>query len=180
VASKPRLSFLRTLPPFPVAVLATSVVVLAIVGIAQDFLTGLVQVVVLLLGVWSSYALGQRSDVRPHARKAYRRAANLYGQLYALTERIAVLRDNVRATEPGNLRDRACDAFDFLEFAVGQNLSIVSDAMEDWEDVVPEEAAELRRTAKRPRTDGQDEITLEGDFEVLTDDELLSEEDETQ
>src|SRR5688572_5577698 len=100
--------------------MATSVLILFIVGVTKDLATGLLQVVLLVFGLWSSYALGQRNDLRPHVRKAYRRAVNLHGQLYALTERIAILRDNVNATDEHAVRDRACDALESIEFSVGQ------------------------------------------------------------
>jgi hypothetical protein len=145
---------LRELPPFPLAVLAACVLVLAAVSLLQNFVAGLLEVVLLILGLWGSYVLGQSSigggDVRPRARGSYRRMATLHAQLYALTGLIAKARDGFIRGD-SDVRERAISSLEFIEFAVGQNLSVISDAMEDWADMVPDEVNDLRRGDERPQ-----------------------------
>jgi hypothetical protein len=140
---------LNGISAFPVAVLLASAALVIGVSLYENLLAGLIEAAFLLIGVWGAYVLGQQSvpggDAKPHARKAYRRMATLYGQLYALTERAATERDAIVGKGNDQAAERAYMALDFIGFSVGQNLAVVNDAMEDWADVVPDEVADLRR-----------------------------------
>jgi hypothetical protein len=175
VVTKPKIrGVLRGLPPFPVAVLGACAAILITVALFENPVAGLVEAVLLVLGLWGSYVLGQTSasggDVRPRVRGSYRRMATLYVQLYDLTQLIASERDGLRRAEEG-VRDRAVASLTFIGFAVGQNLSVVSDAMEDWADVVPEEVTDLRQRADQARLEVPEYDDLDDQDIAAADDE---------
>jgi len=152
--------------PFPLAVLLVAVVIIAVVSIIENVLAGLVEVALLTVGVWGSYVLGQQSvpggDARPHARKAFRRMATLYAQLFALTERIASDVSEAKARKGERAAERAVLALEYTGFAVGQNLAVIADAMEDWADVVPGEATELRQGISHEASLTSEQFRLDG------------------
>lgn len=147
---------LKGVPSFPVAVLAGCVVIVAVVSLVENLVAGAVATVALIIGLWGSYELGQKSvtggDVRPRIRGSYRRMATLHAQLYALTEVVARQRDASLQSD-SQVGERTAATLEMIEFAIGQNLSVVADAMEDWADIVPEEVADLRQKAERRRAE---------------------------
>jgi hypothetical protein len=111
----------KRLPAFPLAVLAVSALIIAVLSVVEDPVFGLIEVAFLLMGLWGSYVLGQRADLKPHVGKAYRRMARLYAQLYALSELIAHERQEVADTEASAASGRADASFHYIGFVVGLN-----------------------------------------------------------
>jgi hypothetical protein len=163
---------LRRLPPFPLGVLLACALIVIVVSLFQNLLAGLVEAALLILGLWSSYVLGQSSvtagDVRPRVRGSYRRMATLYGQLYGLTRLVGNERDALDRDSEG-ARERAVASLGFIEFSIGQNLSVVADAMEDWADMVPDEVSDLRRQMLEARADQNNIQEYNDEIEVLRD-----------
>jgi hypothetical protein len=139
---------LRALPPFPLATLVASAVILAIVSLTQSFLLGLIEIAFLVIGLAGSYTLGRHVEARPEipVRGAFRRMARLYVELFGLRAYVTKERE---ASDSG--------ALELIEFTLTNNLGTIEDAMEDWADLVPEEIEELRRRK-------QGEV---GEFETL-------------
>ena len=166
----------KGVPPFPLAVLVASVLIVAVVAIAEDLQTGLLQVVLLLLGVWSSYALGHRDDVRGQARTAYRRMSSLHAQLFELSKRMAAERDVVAGLAPARGQARAEQALDHFGFAVGQSLVVIAAAMDDWKDVAPTPEERAPYAEGAPSEDyevlGEGEVINEGETFIVDEEEL--------
>lgn len=105
----------------------------------------LLQIFSLGLGLVGSYVLGKESAretarelIKPHARSAFRRLLSLYKSLSRLATAIQLARQGA----DGN--DQATNILDRLEVMVTEQIGTADDALEDWNDVVPEEVANLR------------------------------------
>lgn len=134
-----------------IALVALSVVVAAVfVWIASHRdLTGLentlLQVFSLGLGLIGSYVLGKESAresaaemIKPHAKSAFRRLLSLYKSL----SRLAVAVQTARSAAGQNAQ--ALAILEKLEAIVVEQIATADDALEDWNDVVPEEVATLK------------------------------------
>ena len=105
----------------------------------------LFQIISLLSSFIGSYILGKESAqnaahqmVRPHARSAFRRLLSQYGSLQRLAMDIKLIRENE------NSHPETMHALDKLEGIIIEQIYTADDALGDWEDIVPEDVAELR------------------------------------
>ncbi len=116
---------------------------------SQRDLTGLentlLQIFSLGLGLVGSYVMGKESAretakeiIKPHARSAFRRLLSLYKSL----SRLAFAIQSARAGVPEN--PEAVAILDRLDAIVIEQIGTADDALEDWNDIVPEEVANLR------------------------------------
>ena len=139
----------------PVVGFATSIVgafamvILTLFKAPSPFEAGLLQIVILLTGLWGSYIIGRNSAVeaaremiRPHVRSAFRRAANLYASLYRLSARIDRLN-----------QDNPDPRLDLVQALVAEQYATGRDALDDWRDIVPEEVGDLESLYKRRYAD---------------------------
>jgi hypothetical protein len=108
----------------------------------------LFQGVSLFIGLLGSLLFGRQSAtaaardmVKPHARSAFRRVLALNGSLVRLSFMIARIRSGEGANTPptGNLQ------LDTMEAVVAEQITIATDALEDWRDLIPEDVAEVER-----------------------------------
>jgi hypothetical protein len=101
----------------------------------------LLQAFSLALGLIGSFQFGKQSAkdaakelIKPHARSAFRRLISLYESL----------------SRVGYVIEETSDAYDSsitmgkLQAIVIEQLATADDAIEDWNDIVPEEVAELK------------------------------------
>ncbi len=109
----------------------------------------LLQLVILVTGVWASYLFSQRSAeaaaerakaaaeqlVKARARSAFRRVKSLYGGLFYVKSIIDKQRNLGRESES--------QVIEVIEAVVDQHVSTVEDAMGDWRDMVPDEVKDL-------------------------------------
>lgn len=116
----------------------------------------LLQVFSLGLGLVGSYIMGKESAretakdiIKPHARSAFRRLLSLYKSLARLAFAIQSARSNV----PDN--QDAIAILDRLEAIVTEQIGTADDALEDWNDVVPEELASLRAQLQKKISIGE-------------------------
>jgi hypothetical protein len=105
--------------------------------------TTLLQVLILAAGLSGSYLFGQQSAksaarelMKPAARSAFRRVLGLYASLGRLAETLN------RFSETAGSTDRHIEVVRAL---VTEQQASVSDAMEDWRDLVPEDVADVER-----------------------------------
>jgi len=105
----------------------------------------LLQIFSLGLGLVGSYIMGKESAkatakdiIKPHARSAFRRLLSLYKSL----SRLAFAIQAARSAAPGNAE--AVAILDRLDAIVTEQIGTADDALEDWNDIVPEEIASLR------------------------------------
>lgn len=110
----------------------------------------LLQVISLGLGLVGSYVMGKESAketakeiVKPHARSAFRRLVALYKSL----SRLAYAIQGARASATENAQ--AVAILDRLDAIVTEQIGTADDALEDWNDVVPEELASLREQLQK-------------------------------
>jgi hypothetical protein len=113
----------------------------------------LLQIFSLGLGLVGSYIMGKESAretakdiIKPHARSAFRRLLSLYKSL----SRLAFAIQSARSGVPENLD--AIAILDRLEAIVTEQIGTADDALEDWNDVVPEEVANLRAQLQNKST----------------------------
>ncbi len=76
--------------------------------------------------------------ITPHARSAFRRLASLYDSLLRAS---SVLRTLNASPDPDDYRI----IFSKLDAIVNEQLNTADDALEDWRDIVPEDADELKQ-----------------------------------
>lgn len=100
----------------------------------------LFQLWILASGLAGSYIFGRQAAraaaeemVKPAARSAFRRVLGLYGSLSRLAERL----QEVEQDSSGSRQ------LDVVAALVQEQLASVTDAMEDWRDLVPEDVAEV-------------------------------------
>jgi len=97
------------------------------------------QIISFLASFWGSYVFGRESSInsakeliKPHARSAFRRLISLYLSI----RRVMI------TTESDN--DESLKIEIIKAIAIEQ-IATANDAMEDWQDIVPEEVDELRK-----------------------------------
>ena len=103
------------------------------------------QVFVLTAGLAGSFIFGRQSAseaakeiIKPHARKAFRRLVSLYQSL----SRAAIVIKSAQDDEsPENQRVTLAK----LDAIVTEQLVTADDALEDWNDIVPEDVVELKQ-----------------------------------
>ena len=106
----------------------------------------LFQIFTLAAGLVGSYFLGRESAaanakelMKPHARSAFRRLIALYRGLSRIDGEIQVSRLNLSSDQYLN------SCLGKLEGMVTEQIATAADALEDWNDIVPEEVQELRK-----------------------------------
>ncbi|MHB8834379.1 MAG: hypothetical protein ACYC9Y_01510 [Candidatus Methylomirabilia bacterium] len=109
----------------------------------------LLQFFTLAVGFIGSFILGKetardaaRQMIKPHARSAFRRLLSLYRSL----SRLSVVIQESRASDPDGKNPTA--VLDRIEGIVVEQISTADDALEDWQDIVPEDVSELRAKIK--------------------------------
>ena len=115
----------------------------------------LLQVFSLGIGLIGSYVLGRESAsqaaqelIKPHARSAFRRLLSLYSSLSRLATAIQAARQD------NNPDPTATLVLDKLEGMVIEQIVTADDALEDWNDIVPEDVKEIRaKLASRGHTE---------------------------
>jgi hypothetical protein len=113
----------------------------------------LFQVFSLGIGLIGAYVLGESSSkekameiVRPHARSAFRRVLSLYDSLSRLLQTMGRSKNFL----DGN--PSAIAAIEMFESLVLEQLYTSGHSIEDWEDLVPEEIAELKARASKQQS----------------------------
>jgi len=103
----------------------------------------LFQILILSAGLAGSYLFGRQSAqlaaqemVKPAARSAFRRVLGLYASLSRLAERLQIFREGAST---------GSQELEIVEVLVREQLSSVTDAMEDWRDLVPEDVKDVER-----------------------------------
>ena len=134
-------------------VAAIAMVVLTLYKHPTAFEAGLLQIFILLTGLWGSYILGKKSAldaardlIRPHARSAFRRVLALYASLRRLSETIQTMNTN-----GDDLR------LNQLQALVDEQIWTGQDAMEDWRDIIPEDVAEIEGRSSERRNAESDQ-----------------------
>lgn len=149
----------------PVMLIFIAFVVLLLtvyVGVDRD-LTNLevllLQIFSLVSGITGSYLIGKQSTkdaakeiVKPHARSAFRRLMSLYESLSRVGGHIGEYRSQADDVNG----ERAKVTLEKLEVIVVEQLATADDALEDWNDIVPEEVKEIRERLTSPDTVGKD------------------------
>jgi hypothetical protein len=120
---------------------------------------GLLQVVFLSISVGTSFLAGRLSlqgalqdAIRPHGAKGIRRIQNLGIGITTFGRVVDLARENIEeATDPSTgtvPSDRVMWTLDTLQILIGRELQTAADAVEDWQDVVPDEIRHLRERAQ--------------------------------
>ena len=128
------------------------------VAATQENLTSLesvlLQFISLAIGCGVSFFVGRRSVsdaakeiIKPHARKAFRRLVSLYRSLSRAANAIKSAQDN---ESPENQRVTLAK----LDAIVTEQLATADDALEDWNDIVPEDVEELKQKLQSDDTTG--------------------------
>lgn len=106
----------------------------------------LFQIFTLSAGLVGSYFLGRESAaqnarelMKPHARSAFRRLLALYRGLSRIGGEIEVSRLTLSTDQYLN------SCLGKLEGMVTEQIATAADALEDWNDIVPEEVQELKQ-----------------------------------
>ena len=106
----------------------------------------LFQIFTLSAGLVGSYFLGRESAaqnakelMKPHAKSAFRRLLALYRGLSRIGGEIEVSRLNLSTDQYLN------SCLGKLEGMVTEQIATAADALEDWNDIVPEEVQELKQ-----------------------------------
>lgn len=104
------------------------------------------QMFTLSAGLIGSYFLGRESAaqnakelMKPHARSAFRRLVALYRGLSRIDGEIQVSRLSLSTDEYLN------SCLGKLEGMVTEQIATAADALEDWNDIVPEDVQELKQ-----------------------------------
>lgn len=110
----------------------------------------LLQAFALITGLLGSFLFGKQSAkdaaseiIKPHARSAFRRLMSLYESLSRVATEIE---DSGKSDEMKLAR---------LDAIVIEQLSTADDALDDWQDIVPEEVAEIRKRANKTFNKGR-------------------------
>ena len=103
------------------------------------------QVFVLTAGLAGSFIFGRQSAkeaakemIKPHARSAFRRLVSLYESLSRASTVIEM-------TESSESSEDIRVTIAKLDTIVTEQLSTADDALEDWNDIVPEDVEELKQ-----------------------------------
>jgi predicted membrane chloride channel (bestrophin family) len=115
----------------------------------------LFQIFTLAVGLIGSYLLGRESTaknarelMKPHARSAFRRLVALYRGLSRIGGEIQVSRLNLSADQYIN------SCLGKLEGMVTEQIATAADALEDWNDIVPEDVQELKQKLEALNQEG--------------------------
>ena len=131
----------------PLALVSTAVlvaifsIIVSVIRPLSSLENTLLWVISLALSLVGSFYIGKESSreamhelIRPHARSAFRRLMSLYGSLSRVASEIAAS----KSPESQKLLIAK------LEAIVVEQLATADDALDDWQDIAPEEVRELR------------------------------------
>ena len=114
----------------------------------------LLQAFSLAFGLIGSFLFGKQSAndvakemIKPHARSAFRRLMSLYESL----SRVGL---EIESSKISPSKQNSANTIAKLEAIVIEQLATADDALEDWNDLVPEEVAELREKLLKLRNNG--------------------------
>ena len=117
-----------------------------------NFESILLQIIFLAIGCSVSFFVGQKSVeraakevIKPHARSAFRRLLSLYHSL----SRAATA---IESAQISDSHENYQVALARLEEIVTEQLSTADDALEDWQDIVPEDVEELEQKRQSDNT----------------------------
>ena len=134
----------------PVSIILGALTLLALLGFivyvaAKRDLTSmesvLLQIISLAIGVGASFFFGRwsvREAAKPHAQSAFRRLLSLYESLSRTANAIESAQNSKSDEDYQVLLAR-------LEEIVSYQLMTADDALEDWNDIVPEDVKELEQ-----------------------------------
>ena len=108
----------------------------------------LLQILSLAIGSGVSFFAGRQSArkaARPHAKSAFRCLISLYRSL----RRTAAIVESSQSAEP---HEDYQVVLAKLEVIVAEQLTTADDALEDWNDIVPEDVAELKQKLESDNT----------------------------
>ena len=115
----------------------------------------LLQAFALGLGLIGSFIFGKQSAkeaarelIKPHARSAFRRLISLYESL----SRVGYEIENYQGT---NSNANEGHTMAKLEAIVIEQLATADDALEDWNDIVPDEVSELKSRLESSKLSGR-------------------------
>ena len=115
------------------------------------------QVFVLTAGLAGSFIFGRQSApeaakeiIKPHARKAFRRLVSLYRSLSRAANVIKSAQDDE------SLENQQVTLAK-LDVIVTEQLATADDALEDWNDIVPEDVEELKQKLQSDDTMGDEQ-----------------------
>lgn len=146
----------RIVPPAFLVLVSTGVSVFVAYTATTRTLNGvesvLWQIFVLVAGLTGSFIAGKQSAreaakeiIKPHARSAFRRLLSLYRSLsWTLTE--------IKSSQSSGVQEDFQVVLAKLEAIVTEQLTAADDALEDWNDIVPEDVEELRQKLQSDNT----------------------------
>lgn len=115
----------------------------------------LLQAFSLGLGLIGSFIFGKQSAkeaarelIKPHARSAFRRLISLYESLSRVGYEIEKYQNTNSNLNEGHTMAK-------LEAIVIEQLATADDALEDWNDIVPEEVSELKNRLENSKVGGR-------------------------
>ena len=133
-----------------------ALIILVVIAATRDLSSlesVLLQIILLAIGSSISFFIGHRSAreaaseiIKPHARSAFRRLISLYNGL----SRAATV---IESSQSSKSDEDYQVALARLEEIVTEQLTTADDALDDWNDIVPEDVAELKQKL-RPSTQG--------------------------
>lgn len=152
------MKWLEKIVPIALVIFAFAVTGLSIYISSQRDLSGLentlLQAFSLVFGLIGSFLFGKHSAqdaakemIKPHARSAFRRLISLYESL----SRVALVIESATSSTSEHSSNVTISK---LEAIVIEQLATADDALEDWNDIVPEEVAELRTRLISSRNNG--------------------------
>ena len=139
----------RNVPPAFLVLVAIGVSVFVAYTATTRTLNGvesvLWQIFVLAAGLTGSFIAGKQTAreaakeiIKPHARSAFRRLLSLYRSLsWTLTE--------IKSSQSSGVQEDSQMVLAKLEAIVTEQLMTADDALEDWNDIVPEDVEELKQ-----------------------------------
>jgi len=117
----------------------------------------LLQAFSLCFGLIGSFMFGKQSAkdgakelIKPHARSAFRRLMSLYQSL----SRVGFEIERYQEQETHSSESHTIAK---LEAIVIEQLATADDALEDWNDIVPDEVSELKNKLENSRSNGKND-----------------------
>ena len=150
----------RNAPPVFLVLVAIGVSVFVAYTVTTRTLNGvesvLWQIFVLVAGLTGSFIAGKQTAreaaseiIKPHARSAFRRLISLYNGLSRAANTIESSQSSKSDEDYQVLLAR-------LEEIVTAQLTTADDALDDWNDLVPEDVAELKQKLRPSAQGGMD------------------------
>lgn len=106
----------------------------------------LLQFITLALGIGASFVVGglsTRNITKQHARSAFRRVSNLYLSISRVANTISRVYPENSAIDADDIA-KYSKALDRIDAIVTEQINTADDAIEDWNELVPEEIKAFR------------------------------------